>query len=84
MTRAIILEPDEWEDFKRDTLKTFREELSKVRAEVMESPMNAKETAKYLKCSPTTVYTKWTHLRHMVDGTPYWFRSEIEAYIKEQ
>ena len=84
MTKAIILEPDEWKEFKADTLKTFREELSKVRAEVIESPMNRKETAKYLKCSVKTVDENWRHLRHMVNGTPYYFKSEIEAYIKEK
>ena len=86
MTRAIILELNEIQKLQKTTeeLLVIAKELREYRQPPTESPMNAKETSKYLKCSLTTVYTKWTHLRHMVDGTPYWFKSEIEAYIKEK
>jgi hypothetical protein len=84
MTRAIILEPDEWQDFKKEMIAALCDEAKKAVKEVHESPMNRKETAMYLKCSVKTVDKNWMHLRHVVNGTPMWYRDEIEKYIKEQ
>jgi hypothetical protein len=82
MSTAIILEPRDFDKLINELKETLRDELKKVRHEVRESPMTKKETARYLKCHVNTVDKNWTHLRHLVAGTPYWFASEIENELK--
>lgn len=83
MSTAVILKPDEWQQFKADVTQTLREELVKVRSEVKDGPMTKEETCKYLHCSISTLQRKWIHLRHVVNGTAYWYKNEIDNYIKK-
>jgi DNA invertase Pin-like site-specific DNA recombinase len=84
MTKAVVFEIDEWQEFKREIREDLRAELTKVRSEVVEAPMTRKEVAKFLKCDVQTVSKNWSHLRHVVNGTPYWFKDELTEFIKKQ
>jgi DNA-binding CsgD family transcriptional regulator len=84
MTSGFFIGQQDLDKIISDLSKTLREELTKVRSEVVEAPMTAKETAKFLKCHVNTVYSNWTHLRHVVNGTPYWLASELLQHIKSK
>jgi hypothetical protein len=83
MTRAVILEPDEWEEFKNEMKEIFREELKRTAQEHYERPMTLKEAAKFQKCGTQTFSKHFGHLRHVVPNGPiYWYAREIEEYVK--
>jgi hypothetical protein len=84
MTSGFFIGQQDLDKIITSLTDTLRAELNKTRSEVENGPMTAKETAKYLKCGVSHVYKKWVHLRHMVDGTPYWFKNEIDEFIKKQ
>lgn len=84
MTAGFFIGQQDLDKIISDLSKALREELSKTRSEVENGPMTKEKTAEYLHCSESTVNRKWRHLRHMVNGTPYWLRSEIDDYIKKQ
>lgn len=84
MTAGFFIGQQDLDKIISSLTETLRTELSKVKEEVHEGPMTKQKTAEYLHCSESTVDRKWCHLRHMVNGTPYWLRSEIDDYIKKQ
>jgi hypothetical protein len=85
MTAGFFIGQADLDKIISEMKKSFHDEVQKLKVETREQPMTRKETAKYLKCGQTTLTKHWQHLKHVTEGgTPYWWASEIEKYIKEQ
>jgi DNA invertase Pin-like site-specific DNA recombinase len=84
LTTGVFLEPQDLDKIIESLEKRLDASVERIAAKKIEGPMTAKETAKFLKCHVNTVYSNWTHLRHIVNDRPYWLASEINEYIKNQ
>jgi hypothetical protein len=84
MTSGFFIGQQDLDKIISSLTETLRTELTKVRTEIVEAPMTRKEVAKFLKCDVQTVSKNWSHLRHVVNGTPYWFKDELTEFIKKQ
>lgn len=89
MKTAKILEHEEFDKFLNAILEMFGREIAKLKSDIPERPMTKKQAAKYFSCSVGTFDKKFKNnklpakFRHYNGGTPYFFASELEAFLKK-
>jgi hypothetical protein len=86
---AILLMPHDLDQIIKAICSQVEAEVSKIRTHMIEKPMSAKEAAGYLKITPKTLSVRISKgvipadLVHRVEGSTYFFPSELAAFIKK-
>lgn len=84
---AIIFQPEDWDKFKRELSGFVAIEMDKAKR--IERPLTKDAAAEYLSISVRTFDQRIadgkipTKLIHRNGGTPYFFASELEAFLKK-
>jgi excisionase family DNA binding protein len=86
---AIILTPDNFERFTSEMREHITKQVETIKGSVIEKPMCVKEAADYLRIAERTLYARIqsgaipSNLVHRVDGSVYFFPSELCQFIKK-
>lgn len=88
-TGVVVLEPNDLDTIIKKMIEEFRAEAAKIKAANIEKPMTRQAAAKFLSCSVQTFDNKFKNgdlpieFRHYNGGTPYFFASDLEAFLKK-
>lgn len=86
---AIIFQPHDFDRFVNEMKTHLTKEVEAIKTVVVEKPMGVKEAAAYLGISERTLHS-WRNtghlpesLAHKINGSTYFFPSELRDYIKK-
>lgn len=88
-TGVVVLDPSDLDTIIKKMVEEFRAEVAKIKAANIEKPMTREQAAKFFSCSVDALDKKFRNnklpakFRHYNGGTPYFFASELENFLKK-
>lgn len=88
MNTAIILNPNDFDRLIKEVKQHLSQEVENIKTAIIEKPMCVKEAAEYLGVNASTLHRRLKNgtipasLKHELDGSTYFFKSELYQYLK--